>query len=164
MARTSVRLSDKVFERSTQLCAAAIAATMLLIVAEMLRSSWPSISRYGWAFLWGSTWDAVHDKFGALPSIYGTIVSALIALIVSVPVSIGIAVFLTEYAPRKLRTPAAFVIQLLAAIPSVVYGMWGIFVLAPLLRNYIYPPLQKTLGFLPIFQGNPTGLGLLSAG
>lgn len=163
MAKNRVRVADMLFEKSTLLCACAIAGTMVVIVVEMLRSSRPSMKSYGWSFLWTSTWDPIHEKFGALPSVYGTVVSSLIALLVSVPLSIGIAVFLTEHAPRKLRTPAGFVVQLLAAIPSVVYGMWGIFVLAPLLRNYLYPPLQSTLGFLPIFKGNPTGIGLLTA-
>src|SRR5262249_53186713 len=120
--------------------------------------------KFGFSFLWRQTWDPIHEEFGALPFIYGTAVSSLISLFIAVPISIGVAVFLVEKAPKRLASPILFVVQLLAAIPSVVYGVWGMFVLAPLLRNDIYPPLQSVLGFLPLFRGNQNGLGLLTAG
>jgi phosphate transport system permease protein len=106
----------------------------------------------------------VAGEFGALPFIYGTVVSSVLALLIAVPVSVGVAVFLVEQAPRKLSDPIAFVVQLLAAIPSVVYGLWGIFVLAPLLRDHVYPAISAVLGFLPFFQGKQNGLCLLTAG
>jgi len=106
----------------------------------------------------------VFERFGALPFIYGTVVSSVLGLLLAVPVSIGIAIFLVEQAPRRLANPISFVIQLLAAIPSVVYGLWGIFVLAPALRDHVYPHLQAALSFLPFFKGNQNGLGLLTAG
>jgi phosphate transport system permease protein len=134
------------------------------MVIEMALNSKLPFHKFGWAFLWQSTWDPVFEKFGALPFIYGTVVSSVIALLLAVPVSLGIAIFLVEQAPRKVAQPISFVIQLLAAIPSVVYGVWGIFVLAPTLREHVYPHLQSTLGFLPFFKGNQNGLGLLTAG
>jgi phosphate transport system permease protein len=106
----------------------------------------------------------VAEELGALPFIYGTAVSSLLALLIAVPVSVGVAIFLVETSPRSLSNPILFLTQLLAAIPSVVYGMWGIFVLAPFLRGHIYPRLQSALGFLPLFQGAQNGLGMLTAG
>src|SRR5215813_3896024 len=123
-----------------------------------------AFQRFGFDFLGRSIWDPVAERFGALPFIYGTIVSSLLALIIAVPISLGVAIFLVEKAPRSLSNPILFVVQLLAAIPSVVYGLWAMFVLAPLLREQIYPKLQSVFGFLPLFQGNQNGLGLLTAG
>jgi phosphate transport system permease protein len=114
--------------------------------------------------LTSSEWDPVRGKFGALPFIYGTIVSSILALIIAVPLSLGVAIFLVEQAPRSLARPIAFLVELLAAIPSVVYGLWGIFVLAPFLRVYVEPPLAKSFGWLPFFQGTITGIGLFTGG
>ncbi len=162
--RSSLRLGDRLFKLITLVSAALIAAIVLFMVVEMAINSKLPFQKFGLGFLWHSTWDPVFENFGALPYIYGTVVSSMIALVLAVPVSIGIAIFLVEQASRKLANPISFVIQLLAAIPSVVYGLWGIFVLAPTLREHVYPRLQSTLGFLPLFKGNQNGLGLLTAG
>jgi phosphate transport system permease protein len=141
-----------------------VAGLAALIMIEMAINSRVPFEKFGIGFLGRSIWDPVAEEFGALPFIYGTAVSAIISLLIAVPVSLGVAIFLVEKAPRSLSNPILFVVQLLAAIPSVVYGLWGIFVLAPLLRNSVYPKVQSTLGFLPLFQGNQNGLGLLTAG
>ncbi|HKS28404.1 MAG TPA: phosphate ABC transporter permease subunit PstC [Pyrinomonadaceae bacterium] len=145
-----------------------VALLILLIVSSMVvamaHNSMPSIREFGFSFLWGSNWDPVKGEFGALPFIYGTIVSSLIALVIAVPLSLGVAIFLVEQAPARLARPIAFLVELLAAIPSVVYGLWGIFVLAPVMREWVEPPLQRSLGFLPLFQGTITGIGLFTGG
>ncbi|HCA59541.1 MAG TPA: phosphate ABC transporter permease subunit PstC, partial [Blastocatellia bacterium] len=130
----------------------------------MVQSSMPTLQRFGIGFLWASEWNPSQELFGALPFIYGTVVSSILALLIAVPISLGIAVFLVEQAPKKIAKPIAFMIELLAAIPSVVYGLWGIFVLAPFIRTYLGPVLQDNLGFLPIFQGRLTGIGMLTGG
>ena len=144
------------------------AATILFIVVAiillMTQASLPSLERFGFGFLFGREWRPAQNEFGALPFIWGTVISSLLALIMAVPVSLGIAIFLVEQAPRKVARPIAFMVELLAAIPSVVYGLWGIFVLAPLIRNYIGPFLQDNFGWLPLFQGRLTGIGMLTAG
>jgi phosphate transport system permease protein len=127
-------------------------------------NSVPSIQRFGLGFLTGRNWQPASDIFGALPFIYGTVVSSLIALVIAVPISLGIAIFLVEQAPRSIASPIAFMVELLAAIPSVVYGLWGIFVLAPFIRNYLGVFLQNYLGWLPFFQGRLTGIGMLTGG
>jgi phosphate transport system permease protein len=155
---------DAVF-RSLMFCAAflifLIVGAMILALAD---KSLLSIRQFGFHFLIGTEWNPVKSEFGALPFIYGTVVSSLIALLISVPLSLGIAVFLVEQAPRYLARPITFLIELLAAIPSVVYGLWGIFVLAPFLRVYVEPALARWLGWLPFFQGPITGIGLLTGG
>jgi phosphate transport system permease protein len=146
----------------------ATALLMLVIILAMIvalaDNSMLSIRRFGFAFLVAQTWDPIKGEFGALPFIYGTVMSSLIALLISVPLSLGIAIFLVEQAPQYLSRPVGFLVELLAAIPSVVYGLWGIFVLAPFLRVYIEPPLAKWFGWLPLFQGSMTGIGLLTGG
>ena len=142
---------------------------MLLIVGSMIfalaAKSMPSIRQFGFSFITGTEWNPVKSQFGALPFIYGTIVSSLIAIVISVPLSLGIAIFLVEQAPpRRLARPLTFLVELLAAIPSVVYGLWGIFVLAPFLRVHVEPPLQHWFGWLPLFKGPITGIGLLTGG
>ncbi len=134
------------------------------ILYQLIFLSLPAIQRYGLGFLISSEWDPVHKKFGALPFIYGTLVSSAIALLIATPFGIGTALYLTELAPRKLRGIIAFVVDMLAAIPSVVYGLWGIFVLAPFIQESIAPILQKYLGFLPLFQGRCDGVSMLTAG
>jgi len=155
---------DAVF-RATLFCCALL---LVLIVGAMFfeigSNAGLSISRFGLSFLVGREWDPIQGEFGALPFVYGTVVSSLLALLIAVPVSLGIAVFLVEQAPRSLARPFAFLVELLAAIPSVVYGLWGIFVLAPTLRDYVGPPLQKWLGWLPFFRGTVTGIGLFTGG
>jgi phosphate transport system permease protein len=134
------------------------------MVGMMLVKSAPAIREYGIGFLTGQEWNPVRGTFGALPFIYGTVVSSLLALLIAVPISLGVAVFLVEQSPRSIARPIAFLVELLAAIPSVVYGLWGIFVLAPFVREYIGPTLQKTFGWLPLFEGKITGIGMLTAG
>ena len=121
-------------------------------------------SKFGWRFLVSSDWDPVNEEFGALPFIFGTLVSSLIALIIAVPLSIATAVYLTELAPLWLRQPLTMFIELLAAVPSVILGLWGIFVMVPWLRGHLFPLLQKHLGFLPLFQGPIYGVSMLAGG
>jgi phosphate transport system permease protein len=155
---------DAVF-RSLLLGAALL---MIVIVCAMILAlaseSMLSIRQFGFSFLTGRVWNPIKGDFGALPFVYGTIVSSLIALLISVPLSLGIAIFLVEQAPYYLSRPIGFLVELLAAIPSVVYGLWGIFVLAPFLRVHVEPPLQRWVGWLPLFQGSITGIGLLTGG
>jgi phosphate transport system permease protein len=158
------RLADQVFKLITLLFALAIAGLVVLMIVEMARDSTLSFDKFGPSFIWSEVWDPVREQFGALPFIYGSAVSSIIGLIIAVPVSIGVSVFLVEHAPRSLSTPVSFLVQLLAAIPSVVYGLWGIFVLAPFLRDTVYPRIQSAFGFLPLFKGTPNGLGLMTAG
>jgi phosphate transport system permease protein len=134
------------------------------LVYELWTGSELAISRFGLGFLTSSTWDPVAEQFGAYALIFGTLVSSFIALLIAVPLSLGVAIFLTEFAPKAVRQPIAFLIGLLAAIPSVVYGLWGIFVLIPLLRTSVFPLLRDTLGFLPLFQGPIYGPSMLAAG
>jgi phosphate transport system permease protein len=137
---------------------------VVALVLVMGRAALPAIRAFGWRFLVTSTWDPVAEVFGVLPLIYGTLVSSALALLLAVPLGLGSAIFLAELAPFWIRPPIAFLIELLAAVPSVVYGLWGIFVLAPFLRGWIQPALGSTLGFLPLFQGPPYGIGMLAAG
>ena len=137
---------------------------VIAMVAALTADSMMSIRQFGWGFLTGRGWDPIKTQFGALPFIYGTVMSSLIALAISVPFSLGIAIFLVEQAPHYIARPVGFVVELLAAIPSVVYGLWGIFVLAPFLREYVQPALQFAFGRLPLFQGTMTGIGLLTGG
>lgn len=141
---------------------------MLLIVVAMILAlashSTLSMRQFGFSFLTSREWNPPKEVFGALPFIYGTLASSLIALVISVPLSLGVAIFLVEQAPSFLARPITFLVELLAAIPSVVYGLWGIFVLAPFLREYVEPPLGRWFGTLPLFRGPITGIGLLTGG
>jgi len=141
---------------------------ILLILAavtlEMILSSKLSLKQFGVSFLWGKTWDPVQEVFGALPFIYGTLLSSFLGLAIAVPISLGVALFLTELAPSWLKTPISFLIELLAAIPSVIYGLWGIFVLLPFIRTELFPFLNKTLGFLPFFEGPVYGASMMAGG
>ena len=141
-----------------------VVSIVIAMVIALASDSMLSIRQFGWGFLTSSQWNPIKGEFGALPFIYGTIVSSLIALLISVPFSLGIAVFLVEQAPHHISRPVGFLVDLLAAIPSVVYGVWGIFVLAPFLRVYIEPPLAKWFGWMPLFQGPITGIGMLTGG
>jgi phosphate transport system permease protein len=134
------------------------------MIVSMLYAAWPAMRTFGWRFLASSTWDPVAEHFGAIPFVYGTVLSSLLALLIAVPLGIGAAIYLAELAPAWIRSPIAFLVELVAAVPSVIYGLWGIFVLAPLLRVWVQPALGKTLGFLPLFQGPPYGVGMLAAG
>jgi len=144
------------------------ALLILLIVGAMIIAlavkSLPAMRQFGLHFLIARQWNPAASQFGALPFIYGTIASSAIALLISVPLALGIAIFLVEQAPRYVSRPITFLVELLAAIPSVVYGLWGIFVLAPFLRVHVEPPLAHWFGWLPLFQGSITGIGLLTGG
>jgi phosphate transport system permease protein len=140
-----------------------IVGLVFFISYEMFVDSAESRHKFGFDFIFSSNWNPVTEEFGALPFIYGTIISSLLALLISLPVSIGVAVFLSEIAPKSVRTPFSFLIEILAAIPSIIYGFWGIFVFAPFMRNTVQPILQSTLGFLPFFKGVIYGTGLLTA-
>jgi phosphate transport system permease protein len=161
--RRGIRLGDIVF-RGVAL-AAALAATALLglIAWKVFDLAWPAIQEFGLSFVWTDAWDPVKDLYGALAFIYGTIVTAFIALVLATPLSIAIALFLTEIAPSRIAAPIATMVELLAAIPSVVLGLWGILVFGPWVRDTLEPALQDTLGFLPIFSGDPSQVGMLPA-
>lgn len=156
--------SDGIFSNLTLVFALVIVGILIGLVVILLIDAWPAISRFGLSFIGSSTWDAVKEKFGALPAIYGTLLSSIIGLVIAVPVSLGAAIFLVELAPSWLRGPASLVIEMLAAIPSVIIGLWGLFVLVPFVRNPIENWLGSKLGFLPLFQGPPFGVGFLAAG
>lgn len=153
---------DKIFRTILFIAASSILLIVAAIFVMMASNAVPTLERFGFGFLVGTEWKPAQESFGALPFIYGTVVSSVLALILSVPVSLGIAIFLVEQAPIKLARPIAFMVELLAAIPSVVYGLWGIFVLAPFIRNYLGPVLQNNFGFIPLFQGRLTGIGMLT--
>jgi phosphate transport system permease protein len=155
---------DRIFKFLMLLCGLAVIGTLVLIVYQLMVRSSLSWHAFGLKFFAGQEWDPVQEHFGALPFIYGTIVSSLLALLIAVPLSIGVAVFTTEMCPKELRGPLSFFVELLAAIPSVVYGLWAIFVLVPLLSGYIQPFLARTLGWTGFFDGPPYGISMLAAG
>jgi phosphate transport system permease protein len=155
---------DLAFRRLTALFAGSVIVLLVWMAIEMGRASKLSLAAFGLGFLTGSDWNPVRDHYGALPFVFGTVVSSILALCISVPISVGIAIYLSELAHPKLKTPMGFLVELLAAVPSVVYGLWGIFALAPWLRESVEPVLAKTLGFLPLFQGPHQGFGMLAGG
>jgi phosphate transport system permease protein len=161
-------IADAVFENATRLAALLVFSLLAAILVSLVISSWPSIQRFGAAFIVTPEWDPVKEEFGALVPIYGTLVTAAIAMTIGVPVSFGIALFLTELSPRWLKRPLGTAIELLAAIPSIIYGMWGLFVFAPLFMEYVQPSLVGTLGAVPglgeLFKGPPMGIGMFTAG
>ncbi len=154
---------DIIFKNVLAVFPAMILLIMAGMMATLIWDAWPAIRTFKAPFLWTSTWDPVFEKFGALPFIFGTLVSSFVALLLAVPIGIGTAVFLSEYAPIRVRMVISLLVDLLAAIPSVIYGLWGIFVLVPLMRTHIEPFLQKYFGFLPFFKGTPYGVGMLTA-
>ena len=155
---------DRIFKGVLTLAAVAVPVLLAFLIYELWDGAALAIQRYGFGFVTSSTWDPVAEEFGAFPLIFGTLASSLLALLIAVPLSLGVAIYLTEFAPMSLRQPVAFLIGLLAAIPSVVYGLWGIFVLIPLLRTTVFPFLRDSLGFLPLFQGPIYGPSMLAAG
>lgn len=155
---------DFIFKAIVGLFALGILILAFVLFRELFIGSELSRNTFGLGFLTTTTWDPVTEIFGALPFIFGTIVSSFLALVIAVPFSIGIAIYLSELAPVGLRTPLSFIIELLAAIPSVIIGLWGIFILAPFTRDYLAPPLSTYLGFLPLFQGPMYGLSMLTGG
>ncbi len=158
------RPGDFLFEWMTFAFAAVVLLLVGAMFSQMVRNSLASIEAFGLAFLYTETWSPPNRTFGALAFIYGTVVSSLIALVIAVPVSIAVALFVTYQAPRPLRRPVTTMVELLAAIPSVAYGLWGIFVLVPFMRDYAAPALKSTLGFLPLFEGPFFGFGMITAG
>lgn len=157
------RAGDRRFRRALLAVAGVVIILSVAIFLKLLHNSQLAWSNFGWKFIFSSTWDPVQEVFGALPFIYGTLVSSTIALLVAVPLGLGSALFLAEMAPRKLSNVLTFLIELLAAIPSVILGLMGIFILVPTVRA-VEPFLIKYFSFLPIFKGSPYGVGLLSAG
>lgn len=162
--RIKASLGDHALRLLTLLTAISVVVLMVWMGWEMFKAAHPSIQKFGFSFITGRVWDPVQEQFGALPFIYGTLVSSLIALLLAAPIGLSVAIFLNEMAASKVRTVVGFLVEMLAAIPSVVYGLWGIFVLAPWLRDTIQPALAKWLGFIPLFQGPPLGFGMLAAG
>jgi phosphate transport system permease protein len=161
----SGNLGDRAWGWGITLFGGSLLVVAGLILLELGRVAAPAWDHLGLLkFLLSSDWDPVQEKFGALPFIYGTLVTSGIALLLALPISVGLALFLSEMGPRALRVPVAYAIEVLAAIPSVIYGLWGLFVLVPWLRSSVEPFLGRTLGFLPFFQGPPIGLGYLAAG
>jgi len=159
-----LRTGDEVAHLITFLFAACVLLVTVLMIFQLWESSAPSRLKFGLGFLAGTDWDPVQDSFGALPFIYGTILSSVLALLISVPLGVGAAIFLAELAPPSLANICTFLVELLAAVPSVIYGLMAIFTLLPLMRNYVEPFLKATLGFLPFFQGPMLGFGFITAG
>lgn len=154
---------DSLFKGLTAVFALSIVLILLLMIYEMIRQSLPSLQAFGWDFIWSREWDAVQENFGALPYLYGTIVSSVLALVLATPLSIGTALFITEIAPTRVGGIIAALVELLAAIPSVIYGLWGVLIMAPWLQQTVQPLLIEHLGFLPFFQGAPYGVSMLAA-
>jgi phosphate transport system permease protein len=156
--------SDRIYRQVLTALALSLPLLILIILGVLFVEAWPALKRFGPSFLWTSTWDPVAEVYGAAPMIFGTLASSLLALLIAVPLALSVAIFLTEFSPRWLRQPVAFLVELLAAIPSVVYGMWGIFVLIPFLRSYVVPPLKAVFGWTPFLQGVFYGNSLLAGG
>ena len=162
--RSGRGLLDRGFAMAMALCACSVFGIALLILAVLVVRSAPAWHAFGMHFFVGTRWNPVQGRFGALPFLFGTLLTSALALVIAVPLSLGVAVFLTEMCPQRLRAPLSFLTELLAAIPSVVYGLWAIAVLVPLVRDWIGPPLEKTLGWTGLFRGPNFGVGLLTAG
>jgi phosphate transport system permease protein len=156
--------SDRIFKAAMTACGLGVLGVLVLIVYELISGSGLSWHAFGFKFFAASDWDPVNEHFGALPFIYGTLVSSLLALIIAIPLAVGVAVFTTEMCPKAFRGPLSFFVELLAAIPSVIYGLWAIFVMIPLLSHYVQPFLHQTLGWTTLFDGPPFGYSMLAAG
>lgn len=164
MDKTATRKNgDGIFRVLTMLFAFSILIILLIMAGEMVWESLPSLRKFGWGFITGSDWDAVQGNFAALPYLYGSIVSSILAILLATPLSVGTALFITELAPHKVGVVTASLVELLAAIPSVIYGLWGILVMIPWLQNTVEPFLIKHFDFLPFFQGAPYGVSMLAA-
>lgn len=161
-------LADRLFGWAARGAAVLTLSLLFAIIASLVVGAWPAISKYGPGFLASSVWDPVQDEFGGLVMIYGTLATSLIALVIAVPVSFGIALFLTELSPAWLKRPLGTAIELLAAVPSIVYGMWGLMVFGPVLATWVQQPLQRLLTDVPylgaLVSGPPVGIGILAAG
>lgn len=157
-------VTDRIFSFAMLCCGLSVLGLVALIIFELVTKSKLSLHAFGWRFFFRSEWDPVNEQFGAWPFVYGTLLSSFLALLLAVPLAIGVAVFITEMAPRWLKGSLAFVTELLAAIPSVIYGLWAIFVLVPILRQYVEPFLGRYFGWTGLFEGAPYGIGMLAAG
>lgn len=164
MQTRDIRLSDRVFSWGLRLLSLGLIGVLAALIYVLYRSGAPVLGQFGLKFFVTNDWDVVQDHFGALAFIYGTTMSSLISVLLAVPVAVGAALVLTELADARIAKIIGFLVEMLAAIPSVVYGLWGIFVLAPWLRENIQPFFANNLGFLPIFKGVPFGIGMMSAG
>lgn len=162
--KREIHLGDRIFYLSLKSFSLLIICALFFLVLMLAYMSLPAFQKFGLTFFSGSSWNPVTEVFGTLTFIYGTLVSSLVALLIATPISIAVALFLNEIAPKWLGTLMGFMVEMLAAIPSVVFGVWGIFTLAPLLRTTIQPFLGKWFGWLPLFQGPPFGVGMLAAG
>jgi phosphate transport system permease protein len=164
----SQRIQDAAFRGATQVFAIGVLVLLGAVLVSLAMGAAPAFEKFGWRFLVSQSWNPVTENFGALPAIYGTLVTSLIAMLIAIPLGFGIAVFLTELCPPPLRRPIGTLIELLAAIPSIIYGIWGFFVLAPIMADYVQPALIGSVGRVPIlgalFGGVPFGLGVLTAG
>ena len=167
-ARRSSSIADRVFSFLAHAAALLTLGLLVAIIVSLVVGAFPAIREYGMSFLWRSEWDPVKNSYGGLVMIYGTLMTSFIALCIAVPVSFGIALFLTELSPQWLRRPLGIAVELLAAVPSIVYGMWGLLVFSPVLSTFVQRPLQKLFGDVPILRdlvsGAPVGIGILSAG
>ena len=161
--RTRAALGDRIYRLAIATCAAAIPLLLSALTLVIIRAAWPAVIAHGTELLVGQTWDVAHHHYGAVPAVLGTLLSSVLALCIAAPLAIGAAIFTAELAPPSLRAPVAFLIDLLAAIPSVVYGLWGLVVLVPLLRTYVMPFLMHAFGALPLFRGPAFGPSLLAA-
>jgi len=164
--RKNVFNFDRIFKWIAAGAAAYMLAIIILMVIEVARGGEPALTRFGFDFLTGTDWNPVEGRevYGALPYILGTLVTAAIAMVIGVPISIGVAMYLSEMASKNIRTPLSFIVELLAAVPSVIYGLWGLFVFRSYMKDFIEVPLSNSLGFIPIFSGRPFGLDVLTAG
>jgi len=166
--RARAAAGDGVFRLAAGGAALFVLVLLVMVALSMLYGGWPAFHRFGWHFFVGTEWDPVTHRFAALVPIYGTLVTSAIAMIIAVPVSFGIAVFLTEIAPSWMRGPVAAAIELLAGVPSIIYGMWGLFIFVPFMSNWIDPWIDDNLGAIPgigpLFSGPPLGIGMLTAG
>jgi phosphate transport system permease protein len=162
--RQGLRNGDTFAHIFTLLCAVSILLVTTALVYELYINSTGALHKFGFGFLTGRTWDPVSGDFGALPFIYGTVVTSALAMLVTIPLGVGAAIFLSELAPTRISNALTFVIELLAAVPSVIFGLVGFFIMVPLLRQYGEPFLKRTLGFLPLFKGPMYGVGMLAGG
>jgi len=162
--KISQNFLDKFFKNITLFFAIIVVALMLWMVVALIIQSRLSIKNFGFSFITSTDWNPIEDKFGALPFIYGTIVSSIIAVLIATPISIGIGLFLTEISNKWMKTIISFMVQILASIPSILYGLWGLYIFVPFMRDYFQKPVSKVLGWFPLFSGAPIGLGMLTAG
>lgn len=161
--KSDLHLGDRIFSSLIKFSGIGFILMFLAMACVIFIKAWPAFSHFGWNFFINSHWNSWKQEFGALSVVYGTVVSSILALILAVPVSVSLALFLNELAPRWLSRILGFIVEMLAAIPSIIYGLWGVFILAPFLRNNVQPFLSKHLGFFPLFEGDFYGIGMMCA-